>query len=309
MSRLPLATLPAFRAVAELENLRAAADRLHLTHSAVSQQIRVLETQLGFAVFDRGGRRIKLNAAGRVLLHSVQSALTQLDDGVHAAAQAACGLEQRLRVSVLPSFAQRWLLPRMHRWRDRHPQLALEIDASQQPVDLQREGFHVALRQGAGPWANLMSERLFEGSMPLIVVGCAIDARRLLGEPAEALLSEPLLGDAEVWRAWFAAAGVRANVTPVAVFNDSGMMLQAAEQGLGLALTRELLAADALHAGRLLRLSPVSVEYEVGHTYHFVYPPNLQTWPPLMAFRTWIRDELALSQQRLEANTPAATPR
>ena len=91
MARLPLNTLATFRAVAESQNLRAAAQTLHLTHSAVSQQIRGLESSLGFALFDRRGRRVVLNAAGQALLRSVQAALVQLDDGVQAAAAAASG--------------------------------------------------------------------------------------------------------------------------------------------------------------------------------------------------------------------------
>lgn len=299
MPRIPLNTLPAFRTVAELQNLRAAAEVLHLTHSAVSQQIRVLEEQLGFALFERRGRRVVLNSAGQSLLRSVRGALDQLNEGVLAAAALAGGSEQRLRISVLPSFAQRWLLPRMSRWREQHPGLTLEIDASQQPVDLQREGFHAALRQGTGPWPGLVAERLFEAPMPLYVVGCAIDARRLLGQPPAALLREPLLGDREIWRLWFATAGVQAQVTPVAEFNDMGLMLQAAEQGLGLALVRELLAADALSDGRLIRISPISVEHESAHTYHLVYPPSLRDWPPLAALRRWLDDELELSRRGL----------
>src|SRR5437773_11637297 len=110
MARLPLHTLPAFHTVAKLQNLRAAAETLHLTHSAVSQQIRVLEEQLGFALFERRGRRVVLNPAGQALLRSVQGALSLLDDGVQAAAAAAGGETRRLRVTVLPSFANRWLL-------------------------------------------------------------------------------------------------------------------------------------------------------------------------------------------------------
>src|SRR5436309_8320704 len=96
MARLPLQNLQAFRAVAEVQNLRAAAEVLHLTHSAVSQQIRGLEEQLGFDLFDRRGRRVVLNPAGEALLRSVQAALAQLDDGVQAAAAAANGAAQRL---------------------------------------------------------------------------------------------------------------------------------------------------------------------------------------------------------------------
>jgi len=298
--RLPLATLNAFRAVAEVQNLRAAADALHLTHSAVSQQIRGLEARLGFALFERRGRRVVLNPAGQALLRSVQDALALLDDGVQAAAAAAGGEAQRLRVTVLPSFANRWLLPRIGRWRERHPQLALEIDASMHTIDLQREGFHAAVRQGVGPWAGLHSERLFE-QPPIIVVGSPSAARRLAGAQPEALAREPLLGDSDLWHAWFKAAGLDANVRTVAVFNDAGLMLQAAEQNLGLALSRELLAADALCEGRLVRLSPVFIKHVEAQPYHLVYPPVLRDWPPLASFRTWLYDEVAGSLEALRS--------
>lgn len=296
--RLPLNTLSAFRTVAELMNLRAAAEVLHLTHSAVSQQIRSLEERLGFPLFERRGRRVVLNPAGQALLRSVQSALSLLDDGVQAAAAAAGGEAQRLRVTVLPSFANRWLLPRIGRWRERHPTLALEIDASIRPIDLVREGFHAAVRQGNGPWPGVESERLFE-QPPIVVVGSPSAARRLLGAQPEAFAREPLLGDNDIWEDWFAAAGIRTKVRTVAVFNDAGLMLQAAEQNLGLALSRELLAADALRDGRLVRLSPISIKHADAHPYHLVYPPALRDWPPLVSFRRWLYDELDRAQRAL----------
>jgi LysR family glycine cleavage system transcriptional activator len=296
--RLPLNTLTAFRAVAELENLRAAADVLHLTHSAVSQQIRGLEEQLGFVLFERRGRRVVLNPSGQALLRSVQGALSLLDDGVQAAAAAAQGAATRLRVTVLPSFANRWLLPRIGRWREQHPALALEIDASIRVVDLQREGFHASVRQGTGPWPGVASERLFE-QPPIIVVGSPSAARRLLGAQPEALTREPLLGDSDLWQDWFAAAGLRANPRTVAVFNDAGLMLQAAEQNLGLALTREILAADALVSGGLVRLSSISIRHAEAQPYHLAYPPGLRDWPPLASFRRWLYDELERSLAEL----------
>jgi LysR family glycine cleavage system transcriptional activator len=299
MARIPLHTLPTFQTVARLQNLRSAADTLHITHSAVSQQIRVLEEQLGFALFDRRGRRVVLNPAGQALLRSVEPALAQLDDGVQAAASAASGTAQRLRVTMLPSFANRWLLPRMARWRERHPELAIEIDATPQVVDLLREGFHVALRQGIGPWPGLIAERLFDKPMPFIVVGSATAAQRLRGASPDAIAREPLLGDNDVWEAWFSEAGVRARIVPVATFNDAGLMLQAAEQNLGLAVCRELLAADALMAGRLVQLSPLTINFEAAYVYHLVYPPALQEWPPLHKLRTWLHEELEASMQAL----------
>ncbi len=291
MARLPLHVLPTFRTVAKLANLRAAAEELHLTHSAVSQQIRLLEQQLGVALFDRHGRRVALNRAGAALLRAVEPALAQLDEGVRAAQIASAGGgDENLRVSVLPSFAQRWLLPRMAAWRERYPHFALELHASQQLVDLARDGYHAALRSGAGPWRGLAAERLLDS--PWIVVGSPAAAQRLRGAPAIALAEEPLLGDGPMWQGWFELAGHRVRIRPVAEFNDAGLMLQAAEQGLGLALAREVLAADALAGGRLVRLSPIAYEDPDAHPYWLVYPPTLAEWAPLVAFRGWLREQL-----------------
>ncbi|PKO60911.1 MAG: LysR family transcriptional regulator [Betaproteobacteria bacterium HGW-Betaproteobacteria-18] len=304
MSRLPLNTLPAFRVVARLGNLRAAAQELHLTHSAVSQQIKLLEEQVGFELFDRRGRRIVLNAAGATLQRAVEPALDRLDEGLRAAVAVAHGDAQRIRLSLLPSFAQRWLLPRMPRWRERHPDISLELHTSQRVVDLQREGFHVALRQGTGPWRGLQAERLFDS--PLIALGSPAAARRLHGCSTDALADEPLLGNVKLWERWFALGCCRVAVNPVATFNDSGLMLQAVEQDIGIGLAREVLAADALREGRLVRLSPWALPDATAYAYWCVFPTELEDWPPLQAFRAWLREELALSLQSLAETGRAA---
>jgi LysR family glycine cleavage system transcriptional activator len=299
MARIQLNFLPTFVAVAKLENLRAAAESLHLTHSAVSQQIGEIESRLGFALFDRRGRRIHLNAAGQALLRHAAPALAQVDDGVQAAAAAAAGAAQGLRVTMLPSFAQRWFLPRLGLWRAQHPDIAIEIDASFDIIDLQRDGFHAAIRTGPGPWPGLVQERLYDSPTPFVAVAAPHIAQRLNAGKLADMAREPLLGDIEVWERWFAAAGVRTRVSPVATFNDVGLMLQAAEQGLGLAVVRELLAADALRDGRLARLFDVSVLLEGMRAYSLVYPPALKEWPPLVALRGWLRAEFDLSLKML----------
>lgn len=295
MTRLPLHTLPVFRTAARLQNLRATAVEMHLTHSAVSQQIGVLEQQLGFALFERRGRRIVLNEAGQTLLCSVESALAQLDVGVLAAAATAIGTAQRLRLTVMPSFLQRWLLPRMQRWRERHPDIALELHSSQQVIDLQRDGFHAALRQGRGGWPGLSDERLLDS--PLVVVASPATARRLQGSGAAALVHEPLLGDADLWDRWFSEAGLKLRTNPVASFNDAGLMLQAAEQGLGIALGREFMVADALRDGLLVQLSEQRLAPDADFaSYFLVYPPSLRDWAPLQALRHWLHDEVRALQ-------------
>jgi LysR family glycine cleavage system transcriptional activator len=303
--RLPLATLPAFRAVARRTTVRAAAEELHLTHSAISQQIRQLEEQLGFSVFERRGRRVVLNAAGSALLRSVEPALAQIDDGVRDALAVSCGDEQLIRLTLLPSFAQRWLLPRMPLWRELHPRIALELETSQRVLDLPREGLHCALRQGAGQWPGLVSERLADS--PLIVVGPPSLALRLRERGPGALAEEPLLGTAKLWDRWFAGVGVKVATQPVASFSDAGLMLQAAEQGLGIALARELLAADALVDGRLVQLAPQALSDDAVYAYWIAYPQALAQWPPLVALRRWLHEEMARSEQRLRAAAMAGT--
>lgn len=307
MSRLPLNTLPTFRVVARLGNLRAAAQELHLTHSAVSQQIKLLEEQVGFELFERRGRRIVLNAAGATLQRAVEPALDRLDEGLRAAAAAAKGEALRIRLSLLPSFAQRWLIPRMPRWREQHPDINLEMNTSQQVVDLVREGFHVALRQGVGPWRGLQAEQLINS--PLVVLGSPAAARRMSGCGAQALAQEPLLGSAKLWERWFALEGWRDTVVPVATFNDSGLLLQAVEQDIGIGLAREVLAADALRDGHLVRLSATALPFASVYAFWCVFPPELENWPPLLAFRAWLREELELSMQSLtDTGRPADYP-
>jgi hypothetical protein len=106
----------------------------------------------------------------------------------------------------------------------------------------------------------------------------------LLGAQPEALAREPLLGDADLWKAWFTAAGLQTpRITMAAVFNDAGLMLQAAEQNFGLALSREILAADALRDGQLVQLSQITITHPDAQPYHLVYPPGLRDWPPLVS--------------------------
>lgn len=298
--RLPLQTLPAFRVAARRQNLRAAAEELHLTHSAVSQQIALLEQQLGVQLFDRRGRGVVLNTAGQAFLAAVEPALEGLARGALAARAAAGGDCALLKLTVLPSFAQRWLLPRMGRWRERHPEVRLEVHASHQVMDLAADGFHAALRVGSGGWKGLVAERLAES--PLIAVAAPARGARLVGAPLEALAAEPLLGVSEWWQRFLRQGQVHYNGRPVADFNDAGLMLQAAEADLGVALGRELLAADALQSGRLVRVSPLSLHTdaaETGSTTWLVYPPELAQWPPLLALRQWLADEMRDSRDAL----------
>jgi len=298
LDRFPLHYLAAFRAAAQTENLRAAAESLNLTHSAVSQQIRGLETQLGFELFTRQGRRLALNPAGQALQRTVVKMFSELQAGLLAAAQAHGSASQTLRVTALPSFAQRWLLPRLPNWQRLQPCIALDLHASQQVVDLEREGFHIGLRIGRSHWPGLFSEPLFYS--PHIVVAAPVLGQRLVGAPPDVLALQPLLGDADLWRQWFGEAGHTGAVpTPVATFNDAALLILAAEQGMGVALTRELFAADALLDGRLVRVSARATDDDTTRDYQVVYPEALRNDPAVRAFCDWLHAEVAAVQQRL----------
>lgn len=299
MSRLPLQTLPTFKLLAELQNMRGVAERLHLTHSAVSQQLKLLEDRVGAPLFERRGRGLVLNAAGAALKEAVAPALERLDEGLRRAQLIARGQAQTLRITLLPSFAQRWLLPRMPAWRARHPEISLELHTSQQIVDLAREGYHVALRQGSGHWRGLTSERLIDS--PLIAVGSPAAAQRLRGNPTASLAQEPLLGPTDLWERWFALDCCVTDIRPVAVFSDAGMLLQAVEQDMGIGLAREVFAADAMRAGRLVRLSPLALPDESAYAFWIAHPPELADWAPLVALRQWLHAEMARSLQGLPA--------
>jgi LysR family glycine cleavage system transcriptional activator len=292
--------LPAFKAAAELGNLRAAASVLHVTPSAISQQISRLEEQLGFVVFEREGRKVVLNEAGTLLLRRVQAALKEIDEGVQEAAITAnARADVVVRISVVPSFAQRWLLPRIGRWRAAHPGIGLEIDATRDTVDLARAGIHAGIRTGDGAWPGLVAERLTDLDVPLVPVGCRNAAQRLAGRGPDAFAGEALLGDPLLWQRWFERAGVAATVKSAATFAETGLMLQAAEQDIGLVLARGLYTVDALQDGRLVRLSDVDVALEDAQRFYFVHPPGLADWPPLVRLRDWLREEIAQSERAL----------
>lgn len=293
---LPLQTLRAFRQVAQTQNLRAAAEQLHLTHGALSQQIRLLEERLGVRLFDRVGRGLRLNAAGTALLARVQQALALLEAGEREALAQGHAPQRVLRVSMLPSFAQCWLLPRLSRWQRAHPGWRLAIDARQTVVDVLGPGVDVAIRYGQQPWAGAVAKAL--GNERLLPVASPSLAGALRGlQPAD-LLRFPMLAGTAEWELWLRPAGVVEPLPePVASFNDAGLLLQAAEAGLGIALARGVLLLDRLRDGRLLPLHPLSVPSP--RSYWLVASEPSWQRPEVQALHAWLLAQLAESEREL----------
>ena len=194
-------------------------------------------------------------------------------------------------VSALPSFAARWLVPRLGRFRQQWPDIDLRIDPSAELYDFSRGDVDVAIRYGRGKYPGLrthwlMTEDIFPVCSPTLLEGHygLRDPRDLENH---VLLHDDGHGD---WRTWLLAAGV-VNVDPARgpIFTDSGMLIQAAMTGQGVALARGVLAADELAAGRLVR--PLTLSLPTEYAYYFVCPEDTAEQPKIAAFREWLLAE------------------
>ncbi|EPR3505088.1 LysR substrate-binding domain-containing protein [Serratia marcescens] len=285
--RLPLHVLPTFVIAARLENLRATAQQVHLTHGAVSQQIQLLEQAVGYPLFERRGRGVRLNAAGKEMLAAVEPALQALQQGVARARRAAAS--QTLRISVLPSFAHYWLLPRLPAFHEACADIALDIDASLTLQDLSLRGFDAAIRIGNGQWAGLQAQRIASGD---VLPVASPDMALQWGTAFENGGDVPLLEhDVSPWRAWFNTQGRSLCGRQQALFNDAGLLIRAAEQGFGIALAKTLLVQDAIAAGRLVALAaPCRLSDD---DVYLVWPQTAGLTPAVLRLLQWLQQQLA----------------
>lgn len=286
--RIPLQILPTFVIAARLENLRATAQRLSLTHGAVSQQIQQLEQAIGYPLFDRSGRGIRLNAAGRELLAATEPALLALQQGVDRARRVA--VSQRLRISVLPSFAHCWLLPRLAEFHRACPGIRLDIDASLAIQDLGRKGFDAAIRIGNGQWSGVQAQRIATGEvLPVATPALARQWQAAFdaGDPQVPLLEH----DVTPWHSWFSAVGKNSGGQQLALFNDAGLLLRAAEQGFGIALVKTVLAQDAIAVGRLEPLA--AAQHLNDSDVYLVWPQASGLTPEVNALLNWLQEQLS----------------
>lgn len=286
----PLSALRPFEAAARLESFTRAAAELHLTHGAVSHQVRALEEHLGTPLFARHGKRVQLTAAGRAFAERVRAALEEI-------AQAADALrarrDDRLTVSVLPSFASRWLMPRLIRFMDANPGIEVNVIATTALADFAADEVDVAIRFGEGPWPPLVCEKFLDDEY-FPVASPKWKRGRLPKTPRELLTAGIIREDRDYWSQWFERAGVpmeevRAVRGPT--FNDSTYALQAAARGEGIALARASIVAEDLERGALKRLFALAVPSR--ERYWFVSPKETAQSAKVEAFRAWVRRELA----------------
>ena len=292
----PLNALRAFEAAARHLSFTKAAAELHVTQAAVSHQIKTLEEHLGVPLFQRRNKAVLLTEAGQLCLPGVRDGFARLAEAVDGL--RALKTDNVLSVTTSPSFAAKWLVPRLERFRAANPEFDVRIDASTQLVDFARENIDVGIRYGRGSYAGLTSESLFGTEVFPVCSPRLRKGAQALRTPADLKLhtllhTEWLARDEEPdWRMWLLAAGVpNVDWTRGPQFNDSALAIQAAIEGQGVALGRDALVAADLKAGRLVR--PFRLSVAGRFHYYLVYLPSALKRPKVALFRDWLLSEAA----------------
>jgi len=283
-NRLPLGALRVFEAVATRLNFGAAADALSVTPAAVSQQIKSLEDYLQVPLFRREGRRVEITDEGAELLPGVRAGLDELERALqHIKHYRRHG---PLQVTLLASFLQMWLLPRIRSFKRKYPDAALRFHTSVDLVDFSRAPIHVALRFGKGNYPNLHVEKILDDWLVPVAHPDLIKQFGML-ERSSDLEKFPLLESDDVpWRVWQRSeAQTRWQSGPPDI-NDSAGVLAAAEEGLGFVLARWTLASRAITKGTLKIAGREILPY--GSAYYFVCPTPYLAMPKVSQFRDWL---------------------
>jgi LysR family glycine cleavage system transcriptional activator len=285
ISHPPLDLLETFVAVAREGNFTRTAKARHLTVSALSHRLRQLEARLGQTLLVRGPRGVTPTPAGARLLEQVAPALETVE-------RALRGLRSRTRegltISLMPTMASGWLIPRLPGFVARHPEIGINLLSNWERVDFEREDVDCALRYGGGQWHKVTAEPLFDEYLsPVASPGLL---QRIGPVKLSRLEQAPLLDDAGGrWREWFGRFGGTPPRHYVAVFDDTEALHHAALQGLGIALDRTLLARASIEAGRLKSLSRKRLKSDWSH--YLVYPARSTDLPAFTAFRQWLHGE------------------
>ena len=288
--RLPsLNALKAFEAAARLESFTEAAAELFVTHAAVSRHVRDLEEWLGTQLFIRTGRGVDLTDAGRRYASRLTPLFDQLADATREA--AAVGDVRQLKVSVEPAIASRWLVPRLGRFNDLHPDIELAIDPTNDLADFRSGEADVGIRYGAGGWDDVEALKLTDAMIFPVCAPKLIRGRTGLtpGDLGEFnLLHE---SRKQWWADWLAAAGVKGVEDWRGTLFQNHLAIEAAEAGQGFALADQLLATDALTEGWLVR--PFAWDIKDHSHYWIVRGKGQKEAPPVRSFREWLMGEIA----------------
>ncbi|WP_249605329.1 LysR substrate-binding domain-containing protein [Chromobacterium sp. IRSSSOUMB001] len=287
MPKPPLDSLRFFEAAARRLSVKQAAEELHVTPGAVSQQLRKLESFLGQPLFERRARGLALNAAGRDYLDACRQALDLID---HATARLT-DARRVILLSCTPSFGAQWLLPRLQGFMREHPRIDVHVSTGNRVVDLASENIHFAVRHGLGDYPGLSACKLLDDELTPV---CAPTLpARLDALSGERLLHDEHRGD---WRLWSRAAGLELDCDQGVVCVDSNAAIEAALAGRGYALARRSLLQAELAAGRLRELPAPPLRSDLA--YYLIHRPDLLRDPEMGVFKQWLLEQAAAAQNK-----------
>jgi len=288
----PLNALRTFEAAARFESFNKAAEALHVTPSAVSHQIKTLEDQLGAQLFRRTTRKVELTEPGRSYVAPVREALEQLRAATERVQRRAG--KALLTITAAPSFAGGWLMPRLNAFQLAHPEVEVRLTASMDVVDLHRSDVDLAIRHTARidepdlvtHW--LMQEELVPVASPELVRDTPLRTPADLAG-VQLIHSVPRIGR---WRSWLKAMGA-GEIDPEAgpKFDHDAMAVQAAQNGMGVAIVNRALVEKELAAGSLVAPFPQDLVSDLA--FWLVYPKGRGDEPAIAAFRAWLLAQVA----------------
>ena len=290
----PLNALRAFEAAARHLNFSRAADELSVTPGAVSQQIQNLEDYVGAALFKRTPKGLLLTDAAQTALPALREAFDRLAEAASMLTAAVDG--RRLTVSVAPSFAAKWLVPRLGKFEEAHPHVDVWVSAGMELVDFASGEIDIAIRYGAGRYPGLEVARLMQETVIPVAAPELLAANPLndIDELAGHILLHDGSPDADDscpdWTMWLAARGIRGvDGARGPRFNQSSLVIEAAVNGRGVALAKRALAQADLDAGRLV--APFQIATAVDFAYYVVHPKAKGRLPQVKAFVSWLTAE------------------
>ncbi len=283
----PLNSLKCFEAAGRLLSFTGAAQELNVTQAAISHQIKVIEGYLGFALFERYPRRLTLTEQGKMLLPEITEAFDRVSGAIAALGQDH--YSNMINVRLGPSFAARWLSPRLKYFWLQYPEIDLCLfHVANAPTDFDRENIDIAVAYGSGDWPGLVADKLMKLDFFPVCAPVFMDNDKPLTEIGN-LLYYTLLHDAgfQCWNDWFKLAGLNASATGKgAIIDDTNVLIQAAIDGQGIALGSTAFVQDHLDSGRLVK--PFDISLVNDFAYYVVCPESHLQNPAVRAFKEWL---------------------
>lgn len=287
--KLPsLHLLHVFEAAGRHESFKLAANELHITPSAVSHQIKALEEQLGFQLFRRGNRKLALTEGGSAYHAVVGKAFNRLREGTRHVRRDYAGAS--LRINVLTSLGRRLIIPRLDSLQSRVPGISLHIETTEELVDFNVQDLDVAVRCGRGEWPGLVCDKLLD------LVCTPVCARQFCATheiDRDNFREQRLIHMAffpQAWTTWSRYAGLGdIDAQKELWFDTYDACIDAAEQGLGLALALLPLEQASIDSGRLV--APIEEQVPVPYKMYTVYPPDHAGRPEIQAFHDWLQEQ------------------